>query len=226
MHRPRPYWHVDAKWLFGLSLSFWLACSLGSYALWRLTAPDLALPLATQIVSYLASQQSENGSSGVPEVDKVEITRLLTASYEGALPPDSPIQNFGPLAALNRSNHNVIGKIWPLTALIGLLEIFGLVRFSYHWGRLVSPAVVALMVALPGALAFWLTATLAGRGHDGLWGIEPATLAHTAQVLGQPFIAVTGVSVALLLLAAIGRIATRQRPLKADDASLENNNPG
>lgn len=45
--RPRPYWHVDAKWVVGLVLLLVWSATLFGFGLYRLTDEKVAVPLLT-----------------------------------------------------------------------------------------------------------------------------------------------------------------------------------
>jgi hypothetical protein len=48
---PRPYWHVDAKWIIGILLAWLLSAALIAVSAWRVTSPDTAIDLATLTVA-------------------------------------------------------------------------------------------------------------------------------------------------------------------------------
>lgn len=67
----RPYWHIDAKWIFGLAFSFFLLATTLIYILDKLTSPEVAIPTATYIV---ASQFSRQGLDDPTEINKIKQT--------------------------------------------------------------------------------------------------------------------------------------------------------
>ncbi len=56
-NHPRPYWHVDAKWVCGIifALGLWVALVLHSLA--AATTEQVAVPAATQVIAQLFSPQ-------------------------------------------------------------------------------------------------------------------------------------------------------------------------
>ena len=66
--RPRPYWHVDAKWIAGILLFFSLGACLLFYNLATLTERNQAVNLSTSLAASLFSQNSLGSSSGLDEL--------------------------------------------------------------------------------------------------------------------------------------------------------------
>ncbi len=56
--KPRPYWHVDAKWITGILLLFLMNATFLLFLLMRVTAPDMGIDLLTVA---LASSFSREG---------------------------------------------------------------------------------------------------------------------------------------------------------------------
>jgi hypothetical protein len=80
--KPRPYWHVDAKWIAGLLLVFALSISLLLYGLVVITTE----PIAVRLLSVLmASAFSPAGLDA--EGDIQEMQKMLDASPDGSLQP-------------------------------------------------------------------------------------------------------------------------------------------
>lgn len=73
--KPRPYWHVDAKWVFGILFGTTLLVNLVVFALAKLTSENIAIPLATQIV---AQQFSKNGLDAEGDIEDVKQKFLRT----------------------------------------------------------------------------------------------------------------------------------------------------
>lgn len=66
-NRERPYWHVDAKWLFGIFFTVSLFISLVTFSLVRLTSEKTIVPLASFIV---ASQFSQSGLDDPKDIEE------------------------------------------------------------------------------------------------------------------------------------------------------------
>jgi len=62
---PRPYWHVDAKWIAGILLFISLGASLLLFNLWSLTERDRAVNLSAVVVANLLSKNGLNDASGL-----------------------------------------------------------------------------------------------------------------------------------------------------------------
>ncbi len=74
---PRPYWHVDAKWICGLLFAVALTSTLVLTALWRLTSEAIAIPVATQVVASLFSP------AGLDDPSDIETLKAQAASQPG-----------------------------------------------------------------------------------------------------------------------------------------------
>ncbi len=69
IHKPRPYWHVDMKWAFGILLFCALLVSTVLLVASTLLSPKIALPSATYVV---ASQFSRDGLDDASDIKKIE----------------------------------------------------------------------------------------------------------------------------------------------------------
>lgn len=63
----RPYWHVDAKWFFGLFFTAFLTVSLLLFTLSVLTSEKIAINLATYLVANQFSREGLDDPKGVEE---------------------------------------------------------------------------------------------------------------------------------------------------------------
>jgi hypothetical protein len=79
--QPRPYWHVDAKWITGLLLTFVLSLTLLVYGLVQITAEKPAVDTVSLVLALLYSPQGLDD-----ETEIAEFHQQLQAS------PDSSIQ--------------------------------------------------------------------------------------------------------------------------------------
>src|SRR5690242_6160959 len=64
----RPYWHIDAKWVFGILLCMSLGACLLVYNISTLTSKDQAVPLSAGIVASLFSKNGINDPNGLDEL--------------------------------------------------------------------------------------------------------------------------------------------------------------
>jgi len=71
VYKPRPYWHVDAKWLTGILLLFLLNITFLIFLLYQITAPEQGI---TILATTLASQFSFEGG-GLDDQGDVDIMR-------------------------------------------------------------------------------------------------------------------------------------------------------
>jgi hypothetical protein len=80
--RPRPYWHVDAKWIVGLLLTLVLALTLLAFSLWQVTAEK---PAVDTLSMLLAMSFSRNGLDDEGEI--AEFRRMLQDDPDGEVRP-------------------------------------------------------------------------------------------------------------------------------------------
>lgn len=80
--RPRPYWHVDAKWISGLLLTFVLGMTLVDFSLVQATAEK---PAVDTLTLALAVSFSPNGLDNESEI--AEMMRRLDAAPNGEIQP-------------------------------------------------------------------------------------------------------------------------------------------
>ncbi len=80
--KPRPYWHVDAKWITGILLLFLLNITFLLFVFVQITAPDRGIDLLTVM---LASAFSRDGLD--QEADLEIMQQKIAASPDGAWQP-------------------------------------------------------------------------------------------------------------------------------------------
>jgi hypothetical protein len=66
--KPRPYWHVDMKWIGGIGFFFALSATLLLYNLSALTERDRAVNISATVVAGLFSRQGLDDESGLAEL--------------------------------------------------------------------------------------------------------------------------------------------------------------
>ena len=71
VRKPRPYWHVDAKWITGILLLFLLTLTILIFILVQLTAPKQGIALLTTMLASSFSYES----GGLDTPDDVNIMR-------------------------------------------------------------------------------------------------------------------------------------------------------
>jgi len=80
--KPRPYWHVDAKWITGILLLFLLSATFFTLILSRITAPERGIELLTVL---LANSFSREGLD--QEADMEIMHEKIAESPDGAWQP-------------------------------------------------------------------------------------------------------------------------------------------
>jgi hypothetical protein len=81
-HKPRPYWHVDAKWITGLSLAFVLGLTLLVYNLVQITAEEPAVETMTMAMALMFSPDGLDA-----DVDITQLRQQLNAAPDGSIRP-------------------------------------------------------------------------------------------------------------------------------------------
>ncbi len=213
--KPRPYWHVDAKWICGLLGMVAISALLLLVGLYRLTDAQRAPAFVTELVGSVFTNPNE------PEVDKLELKKQLQPLYtEGvagvakhtAKSPDEQAKmakQLQPLNAFTKQGHDRIVDWLAAAAVAVALLLASLVYFSAGAGRLVSPAVVIMLSALPGALVFLTLASGQGRQGPSLGSLGPSVLHLVGQSFVAGYLAALVLAVSLLIAATIVKIRRR-----------------
>lgn len=251
--RARPYWHVDLKWLFGIGAVLVGAGLLFTIGLYRLTARDLAVDMATTTVAAAFSPHGLDEGS-----DVADFSEQLAAAPNGEFRPfpgltvvvrESEIQGLSPRQVrlyifrqiteplydhgssaveqlvvdpeardvfesqlgvsswLNAAAHRSIGFVLASLS-VGFAVCIGLaVLFSRRVGRLITPAVVLLLISLGP----WLFLTIVQSAQKTAPAVTPSSLGGLVTKELLPFIVLAfkpgylwGVlAAALLFVAAI-----------------------
>lgn len=79
--KPRPYWHVDAKWVTGLVLIFVLSAALLVHALTRITAERQAVDAVSTALAIAFSPK------GLDEPTDLALLRERLKASPGGLQP-------------------------------------------------------------------------------------------------------------------------------------------
>lgn len=157
--------------------------------------PAELMPLA---IERLATSYYELGVDGV--IAQQQLTGEQRAAVEGQA---------GLLKYLNKNTHDKIASVARVAAWVTLLPFIGLIFFSYSLGRLVSPGVVLLLVALPGTILTGLAyATKVGDsgGSGPIPYLSPAATQQLAQAVFPVFATTCLASLVLLVIALVWRM--------------------
>jgi hypothetical protein len=142
--------------------------------------------------------------------------RTPTASGQTTSDQDL-MKQAGVLAFLNKNTHAALQNAFLAALTVAALLLPGLVFFSHRLGRLVSPGLVMVLAALPGAiLAGLLTIAVTSQppygGPSGpLSYLPPETLVNLSRALAPVLIGVFALGLALLLIAATAKLVWRPR---------------
>ncbi|HUC20660.1 MAG TPA: hypothetical protein VMR98_04160 [Candidatus Polarisedimenticolaceae bacterium] len=207
---PRPYWHVDAKWICGLLLVVLIAVGLLIIGLYRVTERASAQKLSGAIATSLFSNPGADTS-----FDATQLRQKLQPLYDQgtdavakAASPDPQQQaqvaeHIKPFNFFTKETHDQLLKGVILVAVITLVLLGGLIFFSHRYGKLISVGVVLLAASLPGALLF---ATMqGGTGDRGvrIAQIGPDVIRLVASSFLPAYLIAAGLAVFLLLFAGV-----------------------
>lgn len=268
----RPYWHVDAKWIFGILFALFLCLSVFFFSLYKVTNKANAI----NIMSYvIANGFSINGLDDTSEIDDLKDMiknsengyvmplpdlniKVRAEDVEGKTPREirmmifsalaEPIyeggeaiegitnnpdlaknieENLGLLSFLSSSTHNFFYNLSLVFSFFALVFLAPLIYFSYQFGRLVSPGIIVVFVALPNAL-FWGLVNLVtrninivripfieGEGSKDLTtsvnDIILQTLPNASQSILRTYLILGSIGLGLLLIALIGKMIVTVR---------------
>jgi hypothetical protein len=254
--KPRPYWHVDAKWISGIGLFFALGLTLLLFNLTAITDREFATRSTATLVASLFSKEGLDDDSGLAEFrQKVNDTPgdtvvpipqfpWLTLTKQDALtlgPRELRIKIFSQLttpiydkgldgaAAQFTSNpaeqkefkknatllglftsetHKTLKKMFTIVSIVAAVLLAAVIYFSAGWGRLVSPGLLLLVVALPGAL-FSLILAHPPQDGDAPFAALPKELTDTlSSNLSHSYLYAALLGVFLLVAALIGKTIT------------------
>lgn len=275
--RQRPYWHVDAKWIFSLLLSVVLAVWLVQVVIYKVTDRDTGTKLLTNVITLgikkgsLADQQksleelrAKVQASATKSIQPIPGFPATITEADLQLTPDQLVQKvFGQVSApmydqgiravaeqhssnraeqekfiqqasvlgfFSKEQHKSQGKVvWWLLAVVLLLTA-GAAWFSSGFGRLVTPAVVLLVVAVPAlmvsnGLYFWTTHpgdVLAANPTNPVELLSAArgSFVPVAEAARQVYLVAVLCGVGLLMAAVIGKIVVRFWPRRGTTAGL------
>ena len=80
-HKPRPYWYVDMKWLFGILLVVVLGSWMLLLTAYRFTEPNTAIALTTNVLAGMFSGNNLDTTVGIDEL-KAKINASPTKSIQ------------------------------------------------------------------------------------------------------------------------------------------------
>jgi hypothetical protein len=124
-------------------------------------------PLENQNVSITRSELETLS----PRELRLKIFRQVVEPFYYEQIDEKTKKQAGILAFLNQTTHRIIDQIVVISFIPLLVCLFGLIFFSYRYGRLVSPAVIFLLVSLlPTVL---LTIVANARGGNGPFSFLP-----------------------------------------------------
>jgi hypothetical protein len=252
--KPRPYWHVNLKWIAGIGLFFALSAALLLYNLSALTERQRAVDISSTVVASLFSQGGLDveksldnlrqnaalipGDSVTPieqlpwiTISKADLAtmsaqdlrlkifdQLTRPIYDKGVvgaaqsftsdPAQQQkfVQQASILGSLTNQTHQVLQTAFVIAVILAVVELAVLVFYSAGWGRLVSPAVVFLLVSPLGVITGLLLSHPPTSGN-ALLAALPSTITHEiGNMLSSSYSAVAVAGASLLLVALVGKV--------------------
>jgi hypothetical protein len=218
--QPRPYWYADAKWVCGLLATFVLSLALLAGGLFRLTDAQAAPEFAAQVVTDLLSQPGQKIDT---QKLKHQLAPLYTEGVRGVAQKFTPVQSgqaalqkqLAGLDLLTQKSHNSLGLLIGIVAIILTILFFGSVYFSAGLGRLVTPGLILIWAALPGALFFFTISQGKASSGPKLANIGPDTLHLISAAFLPNYVAATAIGLVLVIAALILKFIPKSKGPRA-----------
>jgi hypothetical protein len=180
------------------------------------TIPIPNLPEITITKEDLLTKSSD-------EIKTLAIAQLTGPLYEQGLAQTSEAvtqteaqqksfaQQAGILGVLSKDTHEWVSVAAKVALASSIIWFIGLIYYSAGWGRLVSPAVVLLLVSPVGAAVGTLLEFLS-RKPDSLLGFLPqSVMTNLATAINATYRTAFLIGLGLLAVAGVGKLVTRMR---------------
>jgi hypothetical protein len=255
--RPRPYWHVDVKWIVGILLFFALGAALLLFNLSKVTEREFVVETSATVVAGLFSRDGLDSDEGLDDLRKkaeampgdtitpIEQFKWLTISkqdiqtlsprelrvklfsqitgpiYDKGLEAaamdfttskkdqESFVRDASLLGVVTKDTHETVKRLTWIVGAVALVLMVVMILFSAGWGRLVGPAVVMLLVSVPGALVGLLVKSRPPEGGSPLQSLPLGAAESLGNSLGQSYGTAAVVGFSLLFIALVGKIVQR-----------------
>src|SRR4030067_476335 len=124
LKKPRPYWHVDAKWISGICLLLLLSFTSLVFIAWQVTDRPTGTTLLTTL---LAEPLYDEGAQGLASlITDPELKKGVE-------------ENAKPLSFISAEMHSKLRGVLVASVVASLVFLGLLVFFSYRFGRIGSP---------------------------------------------------------------------------------------
>lgn len=170
---------------------------------------DVFYPIEGQNVSVTRSDLETLS----PRELRLKIFRQVVEPYYFEQVDEETKKKAGPLGFVNHTTHTIINQIFFISILPLLLCLFGLLFFSYRYGKLLSPAVVFLLVStFPTLLLFLIQNTTPPSGDTGPLSALPRELIlHITTALSPMFFTVFCAGIGFMTLALGIKLVSKVR---------------
>lgn len=190
---PRPYWHVDAKWIFGILFVVFLGLSLIFYTLTQVTNEKNGKELMTMGLAIMYSggdlDKTEDFEEAKAKADANGVFCPIANSvfcvnikdYETLGAREARLKFWGQFAEMiynedfnvyaknpeqkeqiekdttflriaSAKSHAIVKIIFYILFIITLFCLMFLIKFSYKWGKFVSPGIAMIFTTFPGTI--------------------------------------------------------------------------
>lgn len=161
--RPRPYWQVDVKWIFGILFTAGLFFSTLLYSLSVATSQKVFVPMASY---FVATQFSRNGLDDAKEID--ELKKKFSASQKEIRPiPQSDVvitqddvENLTPRQIRLKIFEQVVNPIYMQKRTSETMKQYGFLAFlNYESNKIISDIFKISLIPLvvSGVGLFWFS---------------------------------------------------------------------
>lgn len=180
------------------------------------TIPIPNLPEITITKEDLLSKSSE-------EIKNLAIAQLTGPLYEQGLAKTSEevtqtetqkksfAQQAGILGVLSKNTHEWLSGAAKVALASSIVWFVGLIYYSAGWGRLVSPAIVLLLVSPVGAAVGTLLEFLSKKEDSPLGFLPQSVMTSLAGAINGTYRTAFLIGLGLLVVAGIGKLVTRMR---------------
>lgn len=173
---------------------------------------DVFYPIEGQNVSITRSDLETLS----PRELRLKIFRQVVEPYYFGQVDEETKKKAGLLAIVSHTTHNIINQIFFISIIPLLLSLFGLLFFSYRYGKLISPAVIFLLVStFPSLLLFLIQNTTPPSGDTGPFSALPREFVlHITAALSPVFFIIFFAGIGLMALALGIKLVNKLRDKK------------
>ncbi|MFH1218738.1 MAG: hypothetical protein V1679_02770 [Candidatus Peregrinibacteria bacterium] len=207
---PRPYWHVDAKWIAGLILTLTLTLTLISYNLNQVTEEKIITETISSGIQALMESETP------PKEEEIALLNTLTTSLYEKGPQaldelevdDETKTQLAPLITVTggaKAINEITKTLTTVLAIISGVFLILLVLFSKRFGRLGSPGIVLFASTFALTLASTIGLAAADAGKSPIIKV----LKPIIEIVFNNYFTLTITALGMIMIALFGGIIWR-----------------